>query len=109
MKRLLKQFGRKTVKAFTLVEMLLVLAVVSVLLLLFVPNLSKQKESIDTAGGRALVKVVESQAELYELKHGGTASLDAMVQAKFISREQSDKYKEFLSKPEGQEYVRIAD
>lgn len=109
MKRLLKQFGRKTVKAFTLVEMLLVLAVVSVLLLLFVPNLSKQKESIDTAGGRALVKVVESQAELYELKHGGTASLEAMVSDKFISREQSDKYKEFLSKPEGQEYVRIAD
>lgn len=109
MKYFFKHLRRKTVKAFTLVEMLLVLAIVSVLLLLFVPNLSKQKESIDAAGGRALVKVVESQAELYELKHGQAASLEAMVQDKFISREQSNKYKEFLSKPEGREYVQIPD
>lgn len=98
MKRLLKQFGRKTVKAFTLVEMLLVLAVVSVLLLLFVPNLSKQKESIDTAGGRALVKVVESQAELYELSNGGTASLSTLVAADYISQDQADKYVDYVSK-----------
>ena len=31
------------VKAFTLVEMLVVLLIISVLLLLFVPNLTKQK------------------------------------------------------------------
>ena len=31
------------VKAFTLIEMLVVLLIISVLLLLFVPNLTKQK------------------------------------------------------------------
>ena len=35
------------VKAFTLVEMLVVLLIISVLLLLFVPNLTKQKEATE--------------------------------------------------------------
>ena len=34
------------VKAFTLVEMLVVLLIISVLMLLFVPNLTKQKEAV---------------------------------------------------------------
>ncbi|MCC9880051.1 prepilin-type N-terminal cleavage/methylation domain-containing protein, partial [Streptococcus agalactiae] len=53
------------VKAFTLLEMLVVLIIISVLLLLFVPNLSKQKESVTRTGNAAVVKVVESQAELF--------------------------------------------
>ena len=35
------------VKAFTLVEMLVVLLIISVLLLIFVPNLTKQKEAVN--------------------------------------------------------------
>ena len=57
------------VKAFTLIEMLVVLLIISVLLLLFVPNLTKQKDSVKETGNAAVVKVVESQAELYELNH----------------------------------------
>ena len=46
------------VKAFTLVEMLVVLLIISVLLLLFVPNLTKQKEAVNDKGKAAVVKVV---------------------------------------------------
>lgn len=105
MKRLLKQFGRKTVKAFTLVEMLLVLAVVSVLLLLFVPNLSKQKESIDTAGGRALVKVVESQAELYKLSHDDEPTLSALEREGFIDSKQVKEYKAYVGSGKASQQV----
>lgn len=96
MKHFFKHLRRKTVKAFTLVEMLLVLAVVSVLLLLFVPNLSKQKESIDAAGGRALVKVVESQAELYKLSHDDEPTLSALESEGYLEEKQVKEYKAYV-------------
>lgn len=89
---ILAKLLRKRQPAFTLIEMLVVLLIVSVLLLLFVPNISKQKEHIEASGGRALVKVVESQAELYALSHEDQATLSSLVAADFISQDQADKY-----------------
>lgn len=111
MKHFFKHLRRKTVKAFTLVEMLLVLAVVSVLLLLFVPNLSKQKESINHAGGKALVKVIESQAELYKLSHDGEPTLSVLEKEGFIDSKQVEEYKAYADKVRNQDssFVRIAD
>ena len=59
MKKLWKKLRKKSVEAFTLVEMLIVLLIIGVLMLLFVPNLSKQKEAIHEKGDAAVVKVVE--------------------------------------------------
>ena len=56
----MKSLRTLKVKAFTLIEMLVVLLIISVLLLLFVPNLTKQKDSVTDTGNRAVVKVVES-------------------------------------------------
>ena len=67
MKKMMTFLKKAEVKAFTLVEMLVVLLIISVLLLLFVPNLTKQKEAVNDKGKAAVVKVVESQAELYSL------------------------------------------
>ena len=76
----MKSLRTLKVKAFTLIEMLVVLLIISVLLLLFVPNLTKQKDSVTDTGNRAVVKVVESQAELYELNHQNEkASLSKLV------------------------------
>ncbi|HEM4925420.1 TPA: prepilin-type N-terminal cleavage/methylation domain-containing protein [Streptococcus suis] len=79
-------------KAFTLVEMLVVLLIVSVLLLLFVPNLSKQKETIKESGGTAVVKVVESQMELYELEHDKEATVADLQAAGYITEKQAEEY-----------------
>ena len=65
----MKKIKNLKVKAFTLVEMLVVLLIISVLMLLFVPNLTKQKEAVTEKGNAAVVKVVESQAELFEVNH----------------------------------------
>lgn len=76
----MKKLNTLKVQAFTLVEMLIVLLVISVLLLLFVPNLTKQKDAVSDTGTAAVVKVVESQAELYELKNTNEkASLSKLV------------------------------
>lgn len=88
MKKLLKM--KK--KAFTLVEMLVVLGIISVLLLLFVPNLSKQKEAVKEKGNEAIVKVVESQSELYELKFHKVPTIAELVDEEYITQEQADEY-----------------
>ena len=94
----MKKLMKIKTKAFTLVEMLFTLVIISILLLLFVPNLSKQKEAVKDTGGAAVVKVVESQAELFELNHTGGVSLSKLVEAGSITAEQSQTYKEYYAK-----------
>ncbi len=94
MKKLWKKLRKKSVEAFTLVEMLIVLLIIGVLMLLFVPNLSKQKEAIHEKGDAAVVKVVESQKELYEVKTGKEATIKDLVKEGFISQEQAQTYNE---------------
>ena len=79
MKMMFKKLNAVKLRAFTLIEMLVVLLIISILLLLFVPNLSKQKDSVKETGNAAVVKVVDSQAELYEMKNNKKASLAALV------------------------------
>lgn len=94
----MKKLLNKKAKAFTLVEMLIVLVIISVLLLLFVPNLSKQKDSVKDTGAAAVIKVVESQAELYELNNTGGATLSTLVNKGYITSEQSKTYQEYYEK-----------
>lgn len=94
MKKLWKKLRKKSVEAFTLVEMLIVLLIIGVLMLLFVPNLSKQKEAIHEKGDAAVVKVVDSQKELYELKTGKEATIRDLVREKYISPQQAQTYNE---------------
>ena len=99
MKKLIMKLKEAKTKAFTLVEMLIVLLIISVLLLLFVPNLTKQKDAVSDTGTAAVVKVVESQAELYELKNTNEkASLSKLVSAGNISQKQADSYKAYYGK-----------
>ena len=68
MKMMLKKLNAVKLRAFTLIEMLVVLLIISILLLLFVPNLSKQKDSVKETGARSCGQGRGSQAELYEMK-----------------------------------------
>lgn len=82
------------VKAFTLVEMLVVLGIISLLLLLFVPNLSQQKATIQKKSNAAIIKVVESQMALYELEHGKEATVEELQRGGYITKTQAEKYAE---------------
>ncbi|WP_105156645.1 competence type IV pilus major pilin ComGC [Streptococcus suis] len=79
-------------KAFTLVEMLVVLGIISLLLLLFVPNLSQQKDAVQKKGDAAVVKVVESQMELYELAHDKEATVADLQAGGYITEKQAEEY-----------------
>lgn len=86
----------------SLIEMLVVLLIISILLLLFVPNLSKQKDSVKETGNAAVVKVVDSQAELYEMKNNKAASLAALVSEGQITQKQADSYNDYYAKHGGE-------
>ena len=60
--------------------------------LIFVPNLAKHKETVDKKGNEAIVKIVESQIELYTLEKNKTPSLNELVNEGYITKEQLDKY-----------------
>ena len=98
MKKMMTFLKKAKVKAFTLVEMLVVLLIISVLLLLFVPNLTKQKEAVNDKGKAAVVKVVESQAELYSLNKNEEATLSKLQADNRITAEQAKAYKEYHAK-----------
>ena len=102
MKMMLKKLNAVKLRAFTLIEMLVVLLIISIILLLFVPNLSKQKDSVKETGNAAVVKVVDSQAELYEMKNNKTASLAALVSEGQITQKQADSYNDYYAKHGGE-------
>lgn len=54
--------------AFTLIEMMIVLLVISVLLIIAVPNISKHNSNIKEKGCEAFVKMVEAQVQSFEME-----------------------------------------
>ena len=82
----MKKLKTLKVKAFTLVEMLVVLLIISVLMLLFVPNLTKQKDAVSDTGNAAVVNVNEK------------ATLGKLVADGRITEKQVASYKAYYGK-----------
>lgn len=61
---------RKNQKGFTLIEMMIVLLVISVLLIITIPNITKNNSSINHKGCQAFVKMVQGQVQAYEMDTG---------------------------------------
>jgi len=90
MKNLMKKLKNK--KGFTLIEMVLVLFIISVLMLIIIPNLSGKQASIKTQGNAALQTVVQAQADMYELDTGGKAATIAVLESgRYLTKNQSEK------------------
>ncbi|MFC4411131.1 competence type IV pilus major pilin ComGC [Chungangia koreensis] len=54
-------------EGFTLIEMMIVLLVISVLILIAIPNVTKHSETIDARGCEAYIKMLEGQVEAYKV------------------------------------------
>jgi len=76
--------------AFTLIEMLIVLAIITMLLLIIIPNITSNSETIDTKGCEALQQTVQAQVVAYELKEGGLpTSIQTLVTEKYLTEDQT--------------------
>ena len=57
----------KNQNGFTLIEMMIVLLVISVLLIITVPNISSHSSNINSKGCEAYMKMVEAQVQAYKI------------------------------------------
>ncbi len=76
-------------KAFTLLEMIIVLTIVAVLFLLTLPHIQQKKEVIDTQGCKSLIEVVNSQILLYEVDHiDSPSSIEELINGGYLKESQ---------------------
>lgn len=76
----------KNEKGFTLIEMLIVLAIISVLILIAIPNVTKQSKTIDEKGCDAYVQMVQGQVEAYKLENKKYPDeIETLVTAGFLN------------------------
>ncbi len=87
----------KQVKGFTLVEMVIVIAIIAMLILLIVPGLSKQKDRATSKTDEALRTTIETQRQLAEDNGDGT-SLEELVKKEYISQKQKERYEKLPQK-----------
>lgn len=93
--RVVEGFKKKKVSGFTLLEMLVVLLIIGVLILLFVPNLTKHRETINKTEKESITKVVETQWELYRLENPSaseTVDVDVLLDKQYIDDKQYASY-----------------
>ncbi|MBM4762277.1 competence type IV pilus major pilin ComGC [Bacillus sp. B15-48] len=75
----------KNEKGFTLIEMMIVLLVISVLLIITVPNITQHNSNINTKGCDAFVKMVEGQVQAFRIdKKKFPDNIDELVTAGYI-------------------------
>jgi competence protein ComGC len=75
----------KNEKGFTLIEMMIVMLVISVLLIITIPNVTKHNSNINKKGCEAFVKMVQSQVQSYEIEYGILPSITDLRTEKYIS------------------------
>lgn len=74
-------FIKKKRSAFTLLEMSIVLFIISLLILIILPNISKQRHNAMSVHQDAMVNVVQTQAELFENETGHEANSLSQLRA----------------------------
>ncbi|RXS89459.1 prepilin-type N-terminal cleavage/methylation domain-containing protein [Geobacillus sp. PK12] len=75
-------------KGFTLIEMLIVMMVISVLLLIAIPNITKHNSMINSKGCEAFLNTVQAQVKAYEMEHNKIPTVQELLAGRYIK---SDK------------------
>ncbi|MBB6444906.1 competence type IV pilus major pilin ComGC [Bacillus benzoevorans] len=70
----------KNQQGFTLIEMMIVLLVISVLLIITIPNVTKNNSTINSKGCEAFVRMVEGQVQAYRMDNNGAVPSFAELQ-----------------------------
>jgi competence protein ComGC len=77
-------------KAFTLLEMIFVLSVISLIFMLTIPNIQKSLTLLHTKGCDAQLKIVDAAILQYQLEFQSVPySIDDLVSESYLSHEQT--------------------
>lgn len=90
-------------QGFTLVEMTIVLFIISLLILVILPNLNNQRRRASKIHGHAMVTVVQGQVTAYLEDHPGHRLVDyaALTKEKYLTADQAKRAQE--------EHIKIVD
>lgn len=86
---MLKQFHRLILaseRAFTLIEMLIVLMIISILLLIAVPQMTNTQKVVQNKSTDATVQLVQAQVAAYQMDHDGDlpSTLDELEEGGYV-------------------------
>lgn len=77
-------------KGFTLIEMLIVLLIISVLILITIPNVTKHFATIDEKGCEAYTNMVQGQVEAYRIDQKKfPTSINELVEASYLKENET--------------------
>ncbi|HEX6923667.1 MAG TPA: competence type IV pilus major pilin ComGC [Bacillales bacterium] len=73
---------------FTLIEMMIVLMIISILLLIAVPNMVKNNSLVKEKTCESTIDLLQSQVEAYAMEHDGQMpqSLDVLKEQGYVDR-----------------------
>lgn len=76
-----------TERGFTLIEMLIVLFVISILMIITIPNITKNQSAIKSKGCEAFVKMVQGQVQAFEIDHNKwPANVDELKDGDYLTQ-----------------------
>lgn len=80
---------------FTLIEMTIVLFIISLLILIVIPNLSGQKKRATNVHVQAMETLIQGQIDSFTSDNNKTSvSMDDLVENGYLTQKQSDQAKE---------------
>ena len=100
---MIKRNQSKNKSAFTLIEMAVVLFIISLLILLIVPNLSNQRTHADKVNTEALQTELNSQAQLYADDRNvaiETVNVKTLENGGYLTEKQAEKMQAKHLEPE---------
>ncbi|MDN7245754.1 competence type IV pilus major pilin ComGC [Planococcus shenhongbingii] len=74
----------KSQKGFTLIEMLIVMLIITVLIAIAIPNVTKQTSSVDEKGCKAFVHMVQGQVESYRMDEKSVPTIANLVTGGYL-------------------------
>ncbi|WP_174613794.1 competence type IV pilus major pilin ComGC [Virgibacillus ihumii] len=80
----------KNQKGFTLIEMLIVLMIISVLIILIVPNLGDKSKEVNETGCEALVGLVQAQVDAYYIDTDAYPTTISELVGDYITEDQKE-------------------
>lgn len=90
----MKKLFAKKHRAFTLLEMSIVLFIISLLVLIILPNLASQRKHATGVHRSAMTSVIQTQIDLYQNEIGEShVDFDTLEKADYLTKDQVAKAK----------------
>lgn len=92
----MKKWHRKEKSGFTLIEMTIVLFIISLLILIIIPNLTHQRKHAQSVHTTAMSSVVQAQVDAYTSQHPTIKSVGfaELTREGYLTRKQVNQAKD---------------